>query len=61
MKPIAKKECKVNGIYYDKGDEVAVNNKNQLLKLIEKGFIEPLKMKEIQNFNKNIKEEKRWD
>ena len=61
MKPIAKKDCKINNVYYDKGDEIKVDNKGQLLKLIEKGFIEPMSMKDIQNFDKKIKEEKRWD
>lgn len=61
MKPIAKKDCKINNVYYDKGDEIKVDNKGQLLKLIEKGFVEPMSMKDIQNFDKKIKEEKKWD
>lgn len=52
MKPIAKIDCKVNDIYYDKGEEIEVKDKEQLIKLNEKGFIEPLTMKEIQNYFK---------
>ena len=59
MKPIAKIDCQLNGIYYSKGDEIKVNNKKQLLLLNEKGFIEPLTPKEIQEYFK--KEEKKWD
>ena len=53
MKPIAKLACKVNGVYYDKGDEIDVTRKDQLIKLNEKGFIEPLTPKQIQDFDKN--------
>lgn len=53
MKPIAKINCQLNGIFYDKGDEIEVNNIEQLRKLNEKGFIEPLTQKQIQEyFNK---------
>lgn len=50
MKPIAKIDCQINGIFYTKGDEIKVNNKEQLLKLNERGFIEPLTPKEIQDY-----------
>ena len=52
MKPIAKKDCQVNGIFYDKGDEIEVNSIEQLRKLNERGFIEPLTQKEIQDYFK---------
>jgi len=52
MKPIAKISCQVNGVFYEKGDEIQVETREQLAKLNEKGFIEPLTPKEIQNFNK---------
>ena len=58
MKPIAKIDCQINGIYYSKGDEIKVDNKEQLNKLNERGFIEPLTPKEIQDYFK--KEEKQW-
>lgn len=52
MKPIAKINCRYNGTFYDKGDEVEVQTKDDLIKLIENGFIEPLTGKEIQDFFK---------
>lgn len=62
MKPIAKKDCQVNGIYYEVGEEIKIDNKEQLHKLNEKGFIEPLTPKQIQDyFKNNIKEERKWD
>lgn len=59
MKPIARKDCSINGKFYDKGDEIeGLTNVEQLQKLVEKGFIEPLTQKEIQNyFKKPIKKE----
>ena len=60
MKPIAKINCQLNGIFYDKGDEIEVSNIEQLKKLNEKGFIEPLTQKQIQEYfnkpqiNKNL-------
>ena len=54
MKPIAKIDCKVNGRYYSKGEEIKVDRPEQMLKLNEKGFIEPISPKEIQDyFNKS--------
>jgi len=52
MKPIAKIDCNINGIYYSKGEEIKVDTLEQLVKLNEKGFIEPLTMKEIQDYFK---------
>lgn len=52
MKPIAKMNLNINGIFYEKGDEVDVRDKEQLIKLNEKGYIEPLSPKEIQNWSK---------
>lgn len=60
MKPIIKIDCQINGIYYTKGEEIDVKDKEQLIKLNERGFIEPLTQKEIQDyfkFNKFKKEE----
>lgn len=48
----AQKSFTINGIAYEKGDEVLVKNKAELVSLNEKGFIEPLTLKEIQNFGK---------
>lgn len=55
MRIIAKQNININGTFYNEGDEVKVNNKEQLIKLNEIGFIEPLTMKEIQNFGKEEK------
>ena len=52
MKPIAKIDCQIDGIYYSKGDEIKLNNKEQLILLNEKGFIEPLTPKDIQEYFK---------
>ena len=53
MKPIkAKVLFSYKGIWYEAGDEVKVETKEELVKLNEKGFIEPLTFKDIQNFGK---------
>ena len=52
MKQIAKINCKFDGVYYDKGDEIEVKTKEQLIELNEKGFIEPLTPKQIQDYFK---------
>lgn len=52
MKPIAKINCQYNGIFYDKGDEIEVKNQEDLVKLNQKGFIESLTPKQIQNYFK---------
>lgn len=53
MKPIkAKTNFILNGVYYEKNDEVIIDNKADLVRLNEKGYIEPLTPKEIQNFGK---------
>lgn len=61
MKIIAKQNFNINGvIFYNEGDEVKVETKEQLIKLNELGFIEPLSSKQIQNFGKEeIKEPKK--
>lgn len=59
MKPIkAKILFSYKGIWYETGDEVKVETKNDLIKLNEKGFIEPLTFKEIQNFGKKEESKK---
>lgn len=53
MKPIkAKVLFSHKGIWYEADDEVKVETKEELVKLNEKGFIEPLTFKDIQNFGK---------
>lgn len=52
MKIIAKIDFNLDGIFYEKGDEVKNISKSVLIKLNEKGFIEPLTAKQIQNYEK---------
>ncbi len=52
MKPIASMNFSLNGVFYTKGDEVEVKQIEDLIKLNEKGFIEPLTMKQIQEYFK---------
>lgn len=68
MKPTAKKDFSHNGIFYTAGEEVQVDNKEDLIRLNEKGFINPLTMKEIQEYFKKPEkkifkkeEENKWD
>lgn len=63
MKLIAKVSFNANGVFYEKGDEVIVDNKNQAIKLNELGYIEPLTAKDLQNLEKKEeknKEEIKW-
>ena len=55
MKPIAKIDCKINDVYYSKGEEIKVDTMGQLIKLNEGGFIEPLTAKEMQEYFKKPK------
>lgn len=55
----ARKNFTLNGIAYEKGDDIIVKDKAELVILNEKGFIEPLTLKEIQNFGKEPKENKK--
>ena len=58
MKIIAKTNFSLNGVFYNKGNEVKIETKNQLVKLNELGYIEPLSINDIQNFGKEeIKKE----
>lgn len=52
MKPTAKIDCQINGKYYAIGDEIKVANKEQLIRLNERGFIEPLTKQEIEDYFK---------
>lgn len=56
MRPIkAKMDFYYKDILYVKGDEVKVETKEELVRLNEKGFIEPISYKEIQDFGKEPK------
>lgn len=50
----AKKDFILNGVFYEKGNEVKVKSLEELIKINEKGFIEPLTIKDYQNFGKEI-------
>lgn len=52
---IAKINFQLNGKYYFTGDEVQ-GNYDQIAKLNEKGYIEPLTLKELQEY-KNLNKE----
>lgn len=54
----AKAAFRLNGIFYEIGDDVKVDNKRQLVALNELGFIQPLSAKQIQNFEENKNEKK---
>lgn len=52
MKPKLRIDCKIDGIYYEKGEEIEVKDKERLIYLNENGFIEPMSMKQIQDYFK---------
>ena len=54
IKIIAKKDFTRNGEPVFVGDDVKVNSVEELVKLNEKGFIEPLTFKEIVQFKKEL-------
>ena len=54
IKIIAKKDFTRKGEPIFTGDEVIVNSVEELVKLNEKGFIEPLSFKEIVQFKKEL-------
>ena len=54
----AKKIFSFNNTIYEIGDEVKVNTKEELIALNERGFIEPLTTKQIQEFGKTKPKEK---
>lgn len=55
---IATKEFRLNGTYYKKGDKVKINNIRELIRLNEKGFIEPFFAIDIQEYKKELEKEK---
>lgn len=46
-KLIARKDFTANGIDYIEGDEIKTNNYEAIVRLNEKGFIEPLTYKDL--------------
>ena len=57
MKIIAAIDFTLKGIPYEKGKEVKVTSKEELIRLNERGFIEPLSFDEIKNYKKDNKKE----
>lgn len=56
MKSIkAKKDFTLNGVEYIKGDDIEVNNIQEVVKLNEKGLIEPLSRKDIVLIQRQLK------
>ena len=58
IKIIAKKDFTRNGEPIFCGDEIKVNSVEELVKLNEKGFIEPLTLKDIVQFKKELENPK---
>lgn len=58
IKIIAKKDFTRNGEYVFTGDEVKANDINEIVRLNEKGFIEPLTFKEIVQLKKELENPK---
>ena len=59
IKIIAKKDFTRNGESIFVGDDVKVNSVEELVKLNEKGFIEPLTLKDIVQFKKELENPKK--
>lgn len=59
IKIIAKKDFTRKGEYIFAGDELKVNTVEELVKLNEKGFIDPLTLKEIIEFKKELENPKK--
>ena len=54
---IIKKNIEIDGVYYEVGDEIFINDFDKIVKLNENGFIEPLTLKDIQNIKIEIQKE----
>ncbi len=54
---IASKNFTFKEKFYKEGSEVKITSKEDIIKLNEKGFIEPLTYKEIQDIGKQKKKE----
>lgn len=55
MKAIkATKNFTLNGVPYEKGDDVEINDIKEVVKLNEAGFINPLNAKDLYNIKKEL-------
>lgn len=59
MKIIAKCDFGLNGDYYLKGDEIQNLNYNQIVKLNELGYIEPLDFKQLIQIQRELNKPKK--
>lgn len=53
------KDFSLNGVFYEEGDEVVIDSIKDVVRLNEKGFIEPLNAKDIQNIKKELERPKK--
>lgn len=58
IKIIAKKDFTRNGEYVFVGDEIKTNDISEIVRLNEKGFIEPLTFKDIVQLKKELENPK---
>lgn len=58
IKIIAKKDFTRNGEYVFAGDEIKANDISEIVRLNEKGFIEPLTFKDIVQLKKELENPK---
>lgn len=58
IKIIAKKDFTRNGEYVFVGDEIKANDISEIVRLNEKGFIEPLTFKDIVQLKKELENPK---
>lgn len=58
VKVIAKKDFTANGINYIKGDELTDLTFEQIVKLNENGFIEPLEYKDLVIIERELRKKK---
>lgn len=56
---VAKINFVFNGVPYEKGDNVKVNNSEQVAKLNELGYIEPLTIKDIYEIKLELENSKK--
>jgi hypothetical protein len=58
IKVIAKIDFEANGIKYIKGDELDIKDINSIIKLNERGFIEPLSYRDLVIIERELNKKK---
>ena len=58
-KVIAKIDFSANGVFYIKGDEITGLDYNQIVKLNEEGFIEPLSYRDLVLIKRELEKPKK--